>query len=185
MIPNEANASQVVPRGGRRSVASSTIATNSPKPTAMGTSGTAPARERRSMAALAIPVAVSARPTRIGTPRRGSVRRSVAGKFTRGSVRPWVLRSDLHLSQSPAEEGARLSAQITPDMTVASVVGRWPDAARLFARYGLSCASCAISKSETIAQAAAGHGAGRVNMNELMTDLNRYADTGALPEGLP
>ncbi len=78
-----------------------------------------------------------------------------------------------------------MSAQISPDMTVASVVERWPDAARLFARYGLSCASCAISKSETIAQAAAGHGAGRVNMNELMTDLNRYADTGALPEGLP
>ncbi len=78
-----------------------------------------------------------------------------------------------------------MSGQISPDMTVASVVERWPDAARLFARYGLSCASCAISKSETIAQAAAGHGAGRVNMNELMTDLNRYADTGALPEGLP
>jgi hybrid cluster-associated redox disulfide protein len=78
-----------------------------------------------------------------------------------------------------------VAVSITPDMTVASVVERWPDAARLFARYGLSCASCAISKSETIAQAAAGHGAGRVNMPELMADLNRFADTGALPEGLP
>jgi hybrid cluster-associated redox disulfide protein len=78
-----------------------------------------------------------------------------------------------------------LALQISPDMTVASVVERWPDAARLFARYGLSCASCAISKSETIAQAAAGHGAGRVNMQELMTDLNRFADSGKLPEGLP
>src|SRR5881628_2264726 len=78
-----------------------------------------------------------------------------------------------------------LAVQITPDMTVASVVDRWPEAARLFARYGLSCASCAISKSETIAQAAAGHGAGRVNMNELMSDLNRFAESGKLPEGLP
>ncbi|MEK7863782.1 MAG: DUF1858 domain-containing protein, partial [Chloroflexota bacterium] len=75
--------------------------------------------------------------------------------------------------------------QITPDMTVASVVERWPEAARLFARYGLSCASCAISKTESIAQAAAGHGAGKVNMDELMGDLNRYADTGKLPDGLP
>ncbi len=75
--------------------------------------------------------------------------------------------------------------QITPDMTVASVVERWPEAARLFARYGLSCASCAISKTESIAQAASGHGAGKVNMDELMGDLNRYADTGKLPEGLP
>ena len=78
-----------------------------------------------------------------------------------------------------------MAVQITPDMTVASVVDRWPESARLFARYGLSCASCAISKSETIAQAAAGHGAGRVNMQELMTDLNRYAESGTLPEGLP
>ena len=78
-----------------------------------------------------------------------------------------------------------MAVQITPDMTVASVVERWPDAARLFARYGLSCASCAISKSETIAQAASGHGAGRVKMDELMGDLNRYAETGKLPEGLP
>lgn len=78
-----------------------------------------------------------------------------------------------------------MPVQITPDMTVASVVERWPEAARLFARYGLSCASCAISKTESIAQAAAGHGAGKVNMDELMGDLNRYADTGKLPEGLP
>src|SRR5256886_11300342 len=70
-------------------------------------------------------------------------------------------------------------------MTVATVVERWPESARLFARYGLSCASCAISKSETIAQAAAGHGAGRVKMDELMGDLNRYATSGTLPEGLP
>jgi len=78
-----------------------------------------------------------------------------------------------------------VAVQINPNMTVASVVERWPEAARLFARYGLACASCAISKSETIAQAAAGHGAGRVKMDELMTDLNRYAETGVLPEGLP
>ena len=78
-----------------------------------------------------------------------------------------------------------MTLQITPDMTVATVVERWPESARLFARYGLSCASCAISKSETIAQAAAGHGAGRVKMDELMGDLNRYATSGTLPEGLP
>src|SRR5262245_8518606 len=70
-------------------------------------------------------------------------------------------------------------------MPIGDVTTRWPDTARLFARYGLSCASCAISKSETIAQAAAGHGAGRVNMSELMNDLNNFASSGVLPEGLP
>jgi hybrid cluster-associated redox disulfide protein len=70
-------------------------------------------------------------------------------------------------------------------MTIASVVDRWPDAARIFARYSLGCASCAISKSETIAQAAAGHGAGRVKLDDLIGELNTYAETGKLPEGAP
>jgi hybrid cluster-associated redox disulfide protein len=70
-------------------------------------------------------------------------------------------------------------------MTIASVVDRWPDSARIFARYTLGCASCAISKSETIAQAAAGHGAGRVKLDDLIGELNLFADTGKLPEGAP
>ena len=74
---------------------------------------------------------------------------------------------------------------IGPDMTIASVTERWPDTARLFARYGLGCASCAISKSETIRQGALGHGGGRVDLNELLRDLNTFAETGKLPEGLP
>ena len=78
-----------------------------------------------------------------------------------------------------------MAIQITPDMTIASVVDRWPDAARIFARYTLGCASCAISKSETIAQAAAGHGAGRVKLDDLIKELNVFADTGKLPEGAP
>ncbi len=76
-------------------------------------------------------------------------------------------------------------ALIDPDMTIASVTERWPDTARLFARYGLGCASCAISKSETIRQGALGHGGGRVDLNELLRDLNTFAETGKLPQGLP
>ena len=76
-------------------------------------------------------------------------------------------------------------AQITPEMTISSVVDRWPDTARIFARYGLSCASCAISKSETIRAGATGHGGGRVNIEELMRDLNHFADSGKLPDNLP
>ena len=74
---------------------------------------------------------------------------------------------------------------ITPDMTIASVTERWPDTARIFARYGLGCASCAISKSETVLQGATGHGGGRVNVDDLLRDLNTFAATGTLPAGLP
>src|SRR5919201_1602130 len=86
--------------------------------------------------------------------------------------------------RGPARGGPRL-AQVTPEMTISSVVDRWPDTARIFARYGLSCASCAISKSETIRAGATGHGGGRVNIEDLMRDLNHYADTGKLPDNLP
>src|SRR5712692_1682129 len=87
----------------------------------------------------------------------------------------------------PLDSDQRMTTvlHVTPDMTIASVVDRWPDAARIFARYGLGCASCAISKAETIAQAAAGHGAGRVKLDDLVGELNDYAATGKLPEGLP
>src|SRR5712691_2530176 len=85
----------------------------------------------------------------------------------------------------PRRSGGPQLAQITPDMTISSVVDRWPDAARIFARYGLSCASCSISKSETIHAGATGHGGGRVNVEELMRDLNVLADTGKLPDNLP
>ncbi|HEX6061851.1 MAG TPA: P-loop NTPase, partial [Candidatus Limnocylindria bacterium] len=70
-------------------------------------------------------------------------------------------------------------------MTIASVTERWPDTARIFARYGLGCASCAISKSETVLQGATGHGGGRVKIDDLLRDLNTFASSGTLPTGLP
>lgn len=76
-------------------------------------------------------------------------------------------------------------ALVTPDMTIGDVAQRWPESARIFARHGLSCASCAISKSETVLQGATGHGGGRVNVDELLRDLNLLADTGKLPANLP
>ena len=76
-------------------------------------------------------------------------------------------------------------ALVTPDMTIADVTERWPDTARIFARYGLSCASCAISKSETVQQGATGHGGGKVNLNDLLRDLKTFAETGKLPANLP
>src|SRR5438309_7902408 len=70
-------------------------------------------------------------------------------------------------------------------MTISSVVERWPDAARIFARYGLSGASWPIGKSETSMAGATGHGGGRVNVEDLMRDLNVLADSGKLPDNLP
>ena len=94
------------------------------------------------------------------------------------------MNGTIHVRSPRGLEASHL-AQISHDMTISSVVERWPDAARIFARYGLSCASCSISKSETIMAGATGHGGGRVNVEDLMRDLNAYADSGKLPDNLP
>src|SRR5438445_4137689 len=91
----------------------------------------------------------------------------------------------MRASTAPRSLEALPVAQITPEMTSSSVVDRWPDSARIFARYGLSCASCAISKSETIRAGATGHGGGRVSLEDLMRDLNSFAESGKLPDNLP
>src|SRR5438876_1176337 len=102
-----------------------------------------------------------------------------------------VVTASLHTYTSDQQPSPKeplrltLADAITPDMTIASITERWPDTARIFARYGLGCASCAISKSETVLQGATGHGGGRVNVDDLLRDLNTFASTGKLPNGLP
>src|SRR2546426_6776726 len=76
-------------------------------------------------------------------------------------------------------------AQISHDMTISSVVERWPDAARIFARYGLSCASCSISKSETIMAGGAGAGGGRAGGGEMVSDPERHPHSGKRPPQPP
>src|SRR6266567_2018345 len=105
----------------------------------------------------------------------------------RHRTRRYRVVAHLYFSFSTLKGALRLTLAdaITPDMTIASVTERWPDTARIFARYGLGCASCAISKSETVLQGATGHGGGRVKVDDLLRDLNTFASTGKLPDGLP
>jgi hybrid cluster-associated redox disulfide protein len=75
---------------------------------------------------------------------------------------------------------------ITPEMLIADVVERYPGIDRIFAKHGTSCAGCNISKHETIAQGAGGHGrAIGMNFDALMADLNAFAQTGKYPAGTP
>src|SRR5207253_2894112 len=60
--------------------------------------------------------------------------------------------------------------------------------ARLFAKMDAVASTAnriAASVSETSMAGATGHGGGRVNVEDLMRDLNTYADSGKLPDNLP
>src|SRR5438046_7878060 len=91
------------------------------------------------------------------------------------------MNGTIHVRSPRGLEASHL-AQISHDMTISSVVERWPDAARIFARYGLSCASCSISKRETIMVGATGPGRGRVDRASSKRDSHAHARSGQLPD---
>lgn len=77
-------------------------------------------------------------------------------------------------------------ALISADMLIADVVEKYPGVDRIFGKHGVGCAGCNISKHETIAQGAAGHGrAVGMQLEALLADLNYLAETGKLPAGVP
>ncbi len=52
--------------------------------------------------------------------------------------------------------------------SIEDVIGRMPHAARVFARRGMACVGCALSRFETVADAAANYG---VNERVLLREL--------------
>ncbi len=79
-----------------------------------------------------------------------------------------------------------MPSPITADMLIADVVQKYTGVERIFTKHGVGCAGCNISKHETIAQGAAGHGkAVGMQLDALLADLNHFAETGQLPPGTP
>ena len=58
---------------------------------------------------------------------------------------------------------------ITPDMNLRELIMEYPDAAKVFAAYGIGCLGCAMAHFETIEQGISAHG---INIDEFMKDLN-------------
>ncbi len=58
--------------------------------------------------------------------------------------------------------------RFTPDMLIGDVLAAAPDAATVFERHGLGCASCLASGMETVSTAATTHD---VDLALLMNDL--------------
>ncbi len=79
-----------------------------------------------------------------------------------------------------------MASPVSADMLIADVVGKYPGVERIFTKHGVGCAGCNISKHETIAQGAAGHGkAVGMSLDALLADLNVFAETGTYPPGTP
>ena len=64
-------------------------------------------------------------------------------------------------------------AAITRDTMIREVLVNYPDAAAVFDRHGLACASCLASGMETVSAVAAMHD---VSVDGLLAELNQLSD---------
>jgi hybrid cluster-associated redox disulfide protein len=61
-----------------------------------------------------------------------------------------------------------ITMAINKDSTILEVLQANPDAGAVFARFGMGCVGCAISRGETVSEAAAAHG---IPLEELLSAL--------------
>lgn len=59
--------------------------------------------------------------------------------------------------------------KITKKMTIAQVVGKFPDTIPVFMKYHMMCFGCGIAHVETIEEGCKGHG---INLEEFLKELN-------------
>ena len=60
---------------------------------------------------------------------------------------------------------------ITKDMSIMTVVEKYPQAAVVFMQHGMGCVGCAAAHFENIEEGALAHG---IDVDSLITDLNNF-----------
>lgn len=58
---------------------------------------------------------------------------------------------------------------IGPDMIIAEVIEKYPEAIRVFFEYGITCVGCFLASDETIEQGISAHG---IDVKKFLNDLN-------------
>src|ERR1035437_2795039 len=76
------------------------------------------------------------------------------------------------------KKGNRMAEQITQDQVIRQVVDTHPGIDQVFKAHGLPCTGCHVSTYETVAGGARTH---RLNVDELLADLNQFAVGGTVP----
>lgn len=73
-------------------------------------------------------------------------------------------------SATPVKKGKIVSREIIrPDMIIADVIEKYPEAIRVFFEYGITCVGCFLASDETIEQGISAHG---IDVKKFLKDLN-------------
>ncbi len=65
--------------------------------------------------------------------------------------------------------------KITYDMSIKQIVSKYPQTSKVFVKWGLFCASCAVSDIENVKQGILGHGFSEEDFQKILDELNEYA----------
>ena len=61
-------------------------------------------------------------------------------------------------------------AEITKDMSISSIVEKYPETFEIFQKHGMHCVGCAAARFENLEQGAQAHG---IDIDSLLKDLNK------------
>jgi iron-sulfur cluster assembly accessory protein len=61
---------------------------------------------------------------------------------------------------------------ITPDMTIGTIIEKYPQTTEVLLGYGLHCVGCAVNPYETLEQGALGHGMTKETIDSMLSEVN-------------
>ena len=65
--------------------------------------------------------------------------------------------------------------KITKDMTINSIIEKYPKSIEIMFKYGLHCIWCHVSAFESIEQGSLGHGMDKKTFDKFLKELNQVA----------
>lgn len=68
-----------------------------------------------------------------------------------------------------AKKVIKKKIEVRPNMIIAKVIEKYPEAIKVFFDYGITCVGCFLASEETIEQGISAHG---INVKKFMKDLN-------------
>ena len=66
-----------------------------------------------------------------------------------------------------------MSEEITKDMTIAEIIEKKPESARVMFEYGLHCIGCRVSAWESLEEGGKVHGIGEKKIDEMINKINK------------
>jgi len=70
---------------------------------------------------------------------------------------------------------SKTRALVTPRMSIAEAVCKYPKTAEVMMRYGMHCIGCQVAAMESISQGAAAHGLNKAQVAKMLKEMNAVA----------